>query len=334
MSTTDVRKILDRQYTTADYPALDWQARQWDRTRPFDGLRVLDATPVFGNTLAKYVPLLAAGAHVSVALSPLLPHGREFSALLPELGIPVVESPSGTYDVVMDCAGVLAHVGSRSGYVELTKTGQHVYAHCPKPVLLADDSRIKHIETSLGTGDGFLRGLAHFGHPDVSGRTIVVFGGGKVGRGAAMSAREAGADVTVVDPAVPGGTAPSTFDGVWCVVSATGISGALAPLTQQLRDSTAILANLGAEDEFGPAMPADRVLNAKAPVNFALPEPTRLRYLDATFALVNACALALLTERFPAGISPPPRAVEDAILAVVATSTIGPELPRIHEELL
>ncbi len=324
--TSALRGILDRTYTVSDYPALDQQARQWEATKPFAGTRLIDATPVFTNTLAKYIPLLAGGAELHVALSPLLPHDPQVTRTLADLGIAVVSNPESTYDVVMDCAGVLAGAQSRKGYVELTKSGEHVYAHCPQPVILVDDSRIKLIETSLGTGESFLRALAHFGYPDLTGRSVVVFGDGKVGRGAAVYARKAGARVTAIDATTPPNDIEAAIAEAWCVVTATGVAGALAPLTRQVRESTAILANLGAEDEFGPEMPADRVLNAKLPVNFALSEPTRLRYMDATMALVNACALALLTADFPPGISKPGPAVEAEILDLVRGSAIAAEL--------
>src|SRR5690606_20672540 len=111
-------------------------------------------------------------------------------------------------------------------------------------------------------------------------RSVVVFGCGKVGRGAAWRARRAGADVALIDPD-PSARAPSgcvlidandaesvraRVEGAWCIASATGVAGTLSPLSGLLADSEAILANLGAEDEYGPGMPPDRVLNAKAPV--------------------------------------------------------------------
>lgn len=345
-----LRSILDRSYSPSEYPVLIWQTETWGADRPLDGVSVLDATPVFDNTLAKYLPLLAGGADLTVSLSPLLPHDRQTADLLDHVGIHVVDGPDGAtdYDVVLDCAGVLAAVPARSGYVELTKSGERVYESSPKPVFLADDSRIKLIETTLGTGDGFIRGLAHFGHSDLCGRSVVVFGSGKVGRGAAWQASCAGADVTVVDPdpsARPPGNCTliqagdqevvrASLSEAWCVVSATGIPGALAPLAELLIRSDAILTNLGAEDEFGPDMPPGSVLNDKAPVNFALAEPTRLRYLDATMALHNACALELLRGGYLAGINRPPRTVEDEILTVVRTrSVIGDELSAIEDEL-
>lgn len=177
---------------------------------------------------------------------------------------------------------------------------------------------------------------------------MVVFGSGKVGRGAAMKARGVGADVTVIDsdphaqppagctliPADDVAAVQALLASAWCVVSATGVRGALDPWAEFLIRSDAVLANLGADDEFGPHMPPERVLNDKAPVNFALAEPTRLRYLDATFALHNACALALLVGGQHAGLNHPPRAVEDDILAAVrASSAITGELAEIEHEL-
>lgn len=49
-----------------------------------------------------------------------------------------------------------------------------------------------------------------------------------------------------------------------------------------------VLVNIGAEDEYGPLFPEQSVLNRKVAVNFALEEPTHLRYIETTFALQNA----------------------------------------------
>lgn len=324
-----LRELIEAAYRPNDYPALAWQAQAWETTRPLAGISIIDASPVFRNTLTKYLPLLVAGADLTVALSPLLPNDPDTVGVLDRLGIPVIAAHyAAHFDVVIDCAGVLADCDSRLGYVELTKSGQHVYQGWDQTVFLVDDSEVKLIETVLGTGDGFVRGLAHFGYDDLTDRTIVVFGGGKVGRGAALGARAAGARVIIVDPdpavSAPAGCElvpePVDLDDVWCVVSATGVAGALASLTDALRDSGAVLANLGAEDEFGPAMPANRVLNGKAPVNFALTEPTQLRFIDPTMALDNACALELLRGGYPPGLNPPPRHVEDEILKIWETT--------------
>lgn len=54
-----LRSILDRTYDAPDHPALIEQTQMWRTAKPFAGMRLLDASPVFDNTLAKYVPLLA-----------------------------------------------------------------------------------------------------------------------------------------------------------------------------------------------------------------------------------------------------------------------------------
>ena len=84
-----------------------------------------------------------------------------------------------------------------------------------------------------------------------------------------------------------------------------------------LSNSGALLANLGVEDEFGPAIPEARVLNGKKPINFALEEPTHLRYIDPTMALDNFGALLLLSEALPKGLTRPSVEIEESILEVV-----------------
>ena len=55
----------------------------------------------------------------------------------------------------------------------------------------------------------------------------------------------------------------AALDGAWCVVTATGIRHALAGKfdAAKLAASETILANMGVEDEFGPEIPEERVLN-------------------------------------------------------------------------
>ena len=126
--------------------------------------------------------------------------------------------------MVLDCAGVNTAVKSKYGYVELTRSGMYRYRECRQPVFLADDGRIKVIETGLGTGDGFRRGMAHAGYGDFKGRRIVLFGCGKVGRGIAMYALLGGAELTVVDDAsrVKPPEGAVLVDFRWCVVRGFG----------------------------------------------------------------------------------------------------------------
>lgn len=319
-----------RRYAIEEFPAIADQYEQWKVSRPLTGRRLLDATPAMRNTMVKYVPLLAAGAHVSVAISHEIPHDPAVAAELPNFGIEVVHPDTDeAFDVVMDCAGYCADVASTYGYAELTRSGIYRYEGKAQPVLMVDSGQIKQIENEYGTGDGFIRAMQQLRYGDVAGRSCVVFGGGKVGRGIARELLERQADVAIVDD--PGIVRMASvhyvdrFDALavreaiasaWCVVTATGIVDALAPHAQDLNDSRALIANMGVDDEFGPDLPDDRVLNDKAPLNFILEEPTQLRFLDPTFALSNASALSLIKGEIPPGINSPSNEMETPILAI------------------
>jgi adenosylhomocysteinase len=339
---------VERRYPPSERPALTAQLAEWQQSRPLAGKSVLAATPVFHNTLVAHQVLLAAGAELSVGVSPDLPRDDVAVAVLRKAGVAVLEPAAAsqrTFDTVIDCAGVFRHSPSRYGYVELTRSGADYYRDSSAPVVLADAGRIKRIETELGTSDGFLRALAHFGFQELAGRRFVVFGGGKVGSGIARRCNSVGAHVIVVDQ--PSAASPtegwhiidpgdpdsvrSAIATAWCVVSATGGSNALAQWAPDLLDSSALLANMGVADEFGPAVPADRVLHGKVPLNFALTEPTEMRYLDPILALVNAAAVALVAGSVPNGMHPPSTELEQEILSFLIGSAVAKEGQTLFE---
>ena len=140
VSPARILEDLSPFYRQEEFPVLLHQCETWAESRPLEGCRVIDASPVFRNTCAKYAALLAAGAELTAAVSPVMPHDPETVALLGRYGIPVVEAEraDGPYDVVMDCAGALSHVPSRCGYVELTRSGAQHYTRCTQPVWMVD----------------------------------------------------------------------------------------------------------------------------------------------------------------------------------------------------
>ena len=98
--------------------------------------------------------------------------------------------------------------------------------------------------------------------------------------------------------------------------------------------SSALIANMGVEDEFGAALPASRVLNNKHPLNFILDEPTHLKYIDATMALNNYGIEKLLFATLPDGINFPPRELEKSIVADIKKGgIIAAEMEFITSEL-
>ena len=394
--------VLDEVYEKREYPALDALQSEWSETRPFEGLRVLVATPIYRNTMTQYRALVAGGATILVGFSGM--NDGEIVEFLKDWGVPVVtpaemleaEARGEFVDLVLDCAGPFAALHPKIGFVELTRSGVQYYKDAKKPVFVADSGIVKRIETSLGTGDGYFRALEKLGFGDFGektpgvgfeGRRLLVFGSGKVGSGIALQGVRRGCCVTVVTDlsrarsengsnrhsdaanSMPAGDfsvvlLQNGVDVVDChdyaavasliekadfVVTATGVAGALnAPeLQKSLLSTSAVLANMGVEDEYGGAIPAERVLNAKGPLNFILEEPTHLKYIDTSLALHAALAELLVQEAksqsagWPAapetgdvatsagtvGLRFPPQELEQRLLSIaVQNGDIGPEI--------
>lgn len=323
------------------YPAdarrpLDAQRETWTATRPLAGLTVLDATPLFRNTLLKHEVLLAAGAEVWVGYGRAMPYDPAVVTRLGRLGlrVPDAERLRQGFDIVLDCAAAFADVPARLGYAELTRSGLGPYAALHVPVYLADGGRVKLLETALGTGDGLIRGLHHLGLGPLTGKRVAVAGCGKVGSGILFRCLREGADCTVIDR--PGVRPPFGLSSVpvtdtvalndlltHCdmLVTATGVRDALAGrIAKEILGRPApLFVNMGVEDEYGADVPTDRVLNGKAPLNFILEEPTDMRYIAATMALHNLAALRL-RDGLPPGITLPPAADEAPLIETLEPS--------------
>ena len=330
-------------YREKELPVLLDQYKRWLESRPLEGCRVIDASPVFRNTCAKYAALLAAGADLTVAVSRVMPHDPEILLLLAAYGIPVIgaERTEGPYDVVLDCAGALSHVPSLCGYVELTRSGAQHYVGCTQPVWMVDAGKIKQIETCLGTGESFFRALASLGFDDWHGKTLVVIGYGKVGRGIVLHALNNRMRVIVADieekrlpspsvsflRATDGAALSHAVKQAFCAVTATGRRHALSNLIDPALpcSSGVLLANMGVEDEWGPSIPKNRILNAGRPLNFILPDPTQMCYIDSSLALHNQGAVELAAGRGKPGLFPPPPETEEYFLSLVRSGGIIPE---------
>ena len=342
-----------RFYAFNEYPVLCRQFSVWRKTQPLAGLRVLDSTPVFENTLAKHAALLAAGAVLTVGIDNVMPRDAAVVQWLRKTGISVVEpqdvADASGFDLVLDCAAAFASLTPRLGFVELTRSGVDKYAgkHCP--VYVADIGRIKRIETCLGTGESYYRAMAQLGHPITKGMRLVVFGTGKVGTGLITHASRCGCHITAVtrpgdisdslrrlcEAVIDSGDGLAIAEAVSsadAVVTATGVPGAATSAcpAEVFTRSKALLANMGVEDEFGPGVPAGRVLQAKRPINFILKDPTLMKYIDATMALHNEGAVILAAGGLPAGLIEPDPATEEKLLAICRESgTISEELNYI-----
>ena len=328
---------LERHYEPSDYPSILMQTEDFNRRKPFKGMRILEATPLFFNTSAKLLPLLAGGAEVVLSLRPGVPRDEQFVAWAQKIGIQTQATPAGPFDLVSDCIGLHADLAPRYGFAELTHSGTGYYRQCGKPCFNTDGGRIKRIEGALGTGDGLIRGMAHFGYTVGSGQHWVLFGFGKIGSGVGLRLRKAGAEVTVVESV----TVRSHLEGTplgdfpWIdmedveavaaavrsathIVTATSVAGVIGRCyPREAFDHGQVLVNIGAEDEYGPEFEPKRVLNHKVAINFALGEPTHLRYIETTFALQNAGLEWVIGHQELQGVINPSEEMEERFLGIV-----------------
>lgn len=74
---------------------------------------------------------------------------------------------------------------------------------------------------------------------------------------------------------------------------------------------------MGVEDEWGPEIPKNRLLNEGRPLNFILPDPTQMRYIDPPLALHNQGALELAEGRVLPGLFSPPPEMEEHFLSLI-----------------
>ena len=216
---------------------------------------------------------------------------------------------------------------------------------------MADSGRIKRIETMLGTGESYFRAMAQFGYAKWKDRRLVVFGSGKVGSGIVLYAHRHGARISIVtEPQTLSAAIRKLADEVidcrdasavghavreaYAVVTATGHKGAFQECCPEeaWRRSEALMANMGVEDEFGPGIPPERVLNEKKTLNFILEEPTHLKYIDATLALHNEGALCLATRPEARGLLAPAPETENRLLQVsIREGVAGEEIAQLLE---
>ncbi len=367
--------ITQKYYSPREYPALAALAAEWSETRPFEGLKILVATPIFRNSLLQYEALLAGGAELFAGRAvehSAIPCDIEIVELLQESEIPVLspemvldmEQDGDFLDLILDCAGQFAACHPKMGFVELTRTGVPYYENAELPVFVADSGIIKRIETSLGTGDGFFRGLFQSGFAEFEGKSLLVFGSGKVGCGIALHGvsrgmrvctitdterRESASDfiptlelndVEIIDKRdIP--DAVKKIESADFIVTATGVRHALSDpeIHAALLRTGAVIACMGAEDEFSDDMPEDRVLNKKFALNFILEEPTHLKYIDASLALHAALAERLIlesegglsAETSPrSGLRNPPEEIEQKLLGItLQNGDIGEEISQL-----
>lgn len=322
-----------------DLPVLRALIERYRQEQPFRDCRVVFGHVLVRNALVMVEALCQGGAQVVFSRAHPSPAERPCLEALAGLGLRVwpVERAVALGDLYLDVAAVLGRQRPPRAAAEVTRTGVRHYRHIPCPVISADDCLAKRIEGYFGTGDSFLRAwrLLRPGDP-LQGKRLVLFGYGKIGRGVARAAREAGMEVVVaeVDPAAAARAGAEGFETVegtptealrralaraQVVIAVTGVPGVLGRTLppEWLRANRPVLVNLGAEDEFGPAFEEHEILGGRrVPLNFHLPQPTRNRYVDPALAahLLALEAWVRAPDRYPPGIHPLPPGMDRWVL--------------------
>lgn len=312
----------------AEMPFLQRAKRRAVLRRPYEGLRVLHNVPLTAETVFK-IEVLAVGGADLVVTSPsfMRPDPLAIEAVR-AAGVEFRAEYSFTevFDVVLDCGGELQPlVTPRWGVGELTGTGTQRYraASPAYPVIAVDESRVKDLEALLGTGRSFVNALKNLVRQPIDGRPILVFGYGKVGKGIVRALAPHTESIGVVDhdPAAVAAAARAGCEAMhagererveawarraFAVVTATGVAGVVSAGYDARAFVGAHLANMGGEDEFGDAFAKKDVLCDKQPVNFVVPDPNALRYLDPVFHAHNQVLDLLSFAHLPPGVHPFP----------------------------
>jgi adenosylhomocysteinase len=336
-------EIARQKYPRQETPFLSELREIAHSKKIYQGLKILHNIPLTLASILKIETLLLGGANVTVSCISFLSPEQEAIDILKaaQVEVQIEHHFKGEYDFHLDCCGELLHLAPpKIGAIELTQTGSERYKRSSfsYPLVSVDDSVLKYLETFLGTGDGFLRGLIATLGSKIQDQLFVVFGYGKVGKGLVHALTKVTHDIIVIDvnpdaiesakkkglTVINGGDIPlvkDTIKNAYCVVTATGIKGILSDFYHFNKSDFAhsLLANMGADDEYGENFNANDVLFKKRPLNFSIPEPTTMKYLDPILYAHNVGIDVVLSQPIKAGYNPFPEQLAQVILQKWAT---------------
>jgi adenosylhomocysteinase len=313
---------INQEYTEKNVYFLHKLNLDWEQRKPFRNIRILHNLVNSFETLHKLEPLLRGGADLTVTRVDLIetPFRKAVEDILIWCGIryiPNYNDLNGEFDIGLDCAARFLTIPSiqfKKGVVELTQSGTVLYrkAATPYPIISVDDSYLKNLECMYGTGEAFVRAFIELTGKELQHKKFLVFGYGKIGQGIVKYLSSFTQDITLVEKspqalelaekrgftvlsAENSASIASVASQSFAIVTATGIPGLLSRYLSPSDVSKAYIANMGAEDEIGNKFAGHpHVLNHRAPINFSLKHPTRMKYLDPIFYAHNLAAEILI----------------------------------------
>ena len=276
------------EWADAQMPVLATIRERFEREKPLEGITVAACLHVTTETANLVRTLLAGGADVGLCASnPLSTQDETAAALVDRYGAEVhaihgedtdtyyrhidsvaAKRPQITMD---DGADVISVIHGRRtdlidgliGGTEETTTGVirlralEAEGKLAFPIVAVNEAQTKHLfDNRYGTGQSTLDGILRATNVLMAGRVVVIFGYGWCGKGVAMRAKGAGAQVVVceIDPlralearmdgfeVMPGREAAAKGD---VFISVTGGRDALAADHFEVMKDGAIVANAG-----------------------------------------------------------------------------------------
>jgi len=328
-----MRSPVLAKIATDEAPFLMRQVGEYGRAG-LNGYQLVNNTPLTISAIVKMMPFIENGFQLRTSTPAFLGRDPEAIRLVREMGYDFDENKKRCEgaDILLDCCAELKSVKSAKAISELTRTGVNIYEKesLTRPVLSVDDSRVKALETFYGTSDGFIRAYKEFVSPEVRGKSFLLFGFGKVGKGILRGLLEQGAHCTIVDVSEDAlgfpfgaeakrvltseiGSIGSLLRGHDVLITATGRDNFLSetPWAQDILSSGIKLMNMGAADEFGPLFGECDVVNGKRPINFQLKRPTLLKYLDPVFYAHNSVVALCHDGKLKPGLQPLPKDLDN-----------------------
>lgn len=291
-------------------PFMHQMLADYQATQPYSGFTIVHNVPLTQTTLLKIACLKAAGAELIVTNPSFMIEDQDAIQVLANEKVPYVplESVKGEFDFLLDCGAELVdNCYAHKGIVELTRTGamryqQHKEFHVP--IVSVDDTRLKCLETCLGTGEGVYRAINKIAKVNLIDKKILIFGFGKVGIGIAYYFSKVTTNIIVAEAdsgrlkrieqrgyqsvdAKQAQLVEHAAEACDLIITATGLKDIISDNYHPQPFKGKLLANAGAEDEFGFAFDSSEVLADKKPVNFILKEPTLMGFLDPIFYAHN-----------------------------------------------
>ena len=334
---SELLEPLKINYGVENMPFLQKMLVKVSEEKTYRGLKILHNIPLCLNTLLKIEPLIVGGAEVIITNPHFFTPDRKTLSLLKTADISVEldhHKIADDFDYVLDAAGDFKSlITPRRGAAELTQSGVAIYSDpaLRYPILNIDNSSIKTLEACLGTGEGLIRGLDFFVGDVFHHKAFVLFGYGKVGRGAAKQLAKYTQQIVVIDSddhACERATRDGFFTlhssdkiaidravkSAYATITATGFKNLVSNSYDPAHFKNKLLVNIGVDDEYGPAFKNNEVLNGKRGVNFALQDPTLLKYMDPVFYAHNFAIDLLETRHFEPGIHAFPKDIDESIM--------------------